>query len=245
MASPRTLFGDRRRTLTCFFLAVLLLAGCARLKQCAYQGVNRDQWQQPQKVVAALQIQPGALVADLGAGGGYFTLKLTDAVESDGIIFAVDFDPGMVDLVASETKQMAAANVKAILGSPADLRLRKTGVDLIFTSNTYHHIQNRVAYFAKLLNYLRPGGRIAIIEFDRRSWIVGLLRHYTPSEFIKREYGASRIRAAPRIRFLDRQSFLIFAAKQPLSIPKKPGSPASNDSRRTRRSANSTSAELT
>ena len=62
-----------------------------------------------------------------------------------------------------------------------------SGVDLIFTSNTYHHIDNRVSYLTNLRKYLRPNGRIAIIEFDRRGWLDGLWQHYTPSEFIKRE----------------------------------------------------------
>jgi SAM-dependent methyltransferase len=90
--------------------------------------------------------------------------------------------------------------------------LPNTGVDLIFTSNTYHHIENRVAYFAGLRKYLRPGGRVAIIEYDRRSWIVGLLRHYTPSEFIKREMEQAGYTLSQEFDFLDRQSFLIFAA---------------------------------
>jgi arsenite methyltransferase len=213
MASVRTRFGDRRLILKHFFFAALLLAGCARLKQCAYQGVNRDQWQQPQKVIAALQIKPGAIVADLGAGGGYFTFKLADAVGREGKIYAVDVDSGMIDLVANEAKQKAAANIEMILARPDDPRLPKTGVDLIFTSNTYHHIENRVVYFAKFKNYLRPGGRVAIIEYDRRSWFVGLLRHYTPSEFIKREMEQAGYTFSEEFDFLDRQSFLIFAAK--------------------------------
>lgn len=213
IASVRTRIRNRRWAFTVFFAAGLLLAGCAQLKQCAYEGVNRDEWQQPRKVISTLQIQPDAIVADLGAGGGYFTFKLADAVGPNGRVYAVDVDRDMVDLVAGEAKQRAAANVEAILGSPDDPRLPKTGVDLIFTSNTYHHIDNRIAYFAKLRDYLRPGGRVAIIEFDRRSWIIGLLRHYTPSEFIKREMDQAGYALRQELDFLDRQSFLIFAAK--------------------------------
>ncbi|MGE5218612.1 MAG: class I SAM-dependent methyltransferase [Chloroflexota bacterium] len=213
VALPRIWLGDRRRFLKLFFFAGLLLAGCARLKQCAYQGVSRDEWQQPQKVITSMQIRPGAIVADLGAGGGYFTFKLASAAGPDGKVYAVDIDSGMVDLIANEARQRAAANVEAILGRPDDPCLPNTGVDLIFTSNTYHHIENRVAYFAGLRKYLRPGGRVAIIEYDRRSWIVGLLRHYTPSEFIKREMEQAGYTLSQEFDFLDRQSFLIFAAR--------------------------------
>ena len=82
------------------FLAGLLFAGCAGLKQCAYRGNNRDQWQQPEKVIAALQIRPGDQIADLGAGGGYFTFKLANAVGPTGKVYAVDIDREMTELIA-------------------------------------------------------------------------------------------------------------------------------------------------
>src|SRR6266576_1139861 len=85
--------------------------------------------------------------------------------------------------------------------------LPKTGVDLVFTSNTYHHIDNRVSYFAKLRKYLRPVGRVAVIDFDRRAWIEGLLRHYTPSEFIKREMEQAGYALQQDFDSLDHQSF--------------------------------------
>ena len=91
--------------------------------------------------------------------------------------------------------------------------LPATGVDLVFTSNTYHHIDNRVAYLANLRKYLRPGGKVAVIDFDRRAWIEGLLRHYTPSEFIKREMEQAGYVLIADYDFLDRQSFLVFAIK--------------------------------
>ncbi|HYT53837.1 MAG TPA: methyltransferase domain-containing protein [Verrucomicrobiae bacterium] len=196
-----------------FVVAVALLAGCTQLKQCAYEGVNRDDWQQPQRVIAALNVRPGDQVADLGSGGGYFTFRLAEAVGPAGKVYAVDIDRDMVDLVAKRAKQETAANVAPILAKPDDPLLPKAGVDLIFTSNTYHHIDNRIAYFSNLRKYLRPGGRIAIIDFDRRSWLMGLFRHYTPSEFIKPEMEQAGYSLQEELSFLDRQSFLIFTAK--------------------------------
>lgn len=193
--------------------AALLIAGCARLKQCAYEGVNRDDWQQPQKVIAALQIRPGDRVADLGSGGGYFTFKLADAVGAEGKVYAVDIDRDLVDLVAKRAREESRSNVETILAKPNDPLLPKTGVDLILTSNTYHHIENRVSYFANLRKYLHPGARVAIIDFDRRAWLEGLMRHYTPSEFIKREMEQAGYKLEREFDFLDRQSFLIFRVK--------------------------------
>jgi arsenite methyltransferase len=196
-----------------FLVAAVLLAGCAQLKQCAYEGVNRDDWQQPQRVIAALNIRPGDRVADLGSGGGYFTFRLAEAVGPAGQVYAVDIDRDMVDLIAKRVKQETLSNIEPVLAKPDDPLLPKAGVNLIFTSNTYHHIDKRIAYFANLRKYLRPGGRVAIIDFDRRSWFEGLFRHYTPTEFIKPEMEQAGYSLQEDLDFLDRQSFLIFTAK--------------------------------
>jgi len=165
------------------------------------------------KVLAALQIHPGDRVADLGAGGGYFTFKFAEAVDTAGKVYAVDIDKDMVDFIAKRAKDETRSNIETILAKPDDPLLPKTGVDLVFTSNTYHHIDNRVSYFAKLRKYLRPGGRVAVIDFDRRAWIEGLLRHYTPSEFIKREMDQAGYALQQDFDSLDRQSFLIFTVR--------------------------------
>ena len=194
-------------------IAALLIAGCARLKQFAYEGFNRDSWQQPDKVIAALNLHPGEIIADLGSGGGYFTFKLAKAVAPSGKVYAVDVDKDMIELISKRLKEESGNNVETILATPTDPRLPQTGVDLIFTVNTYHHIADRSAYFANARKYLRPGGRIAIIDLDRRAWLEGLLGHYTPSETIKREMEQAGYTLQQQLDFLDRQSFLVFSLK--------------------------------
>ena len=202
-----------KRVFPSILLACCLLVGCGKLKQWVYEGVNRDQWQQPEKVIAALKLSPGDQVADLGAGGGYFTFRLAQAVGPTGKVYAVDVDREMTDLIARQAQKDSVTNIETILANADDPMLPKTGVDLIFTSNTYHHIGDRVVYFANLRKYFRPGGKIAVIDFDRRAWFEGLLRHYTPSEFIKREMDQAGYTLQQEFDFLDRQSFLIFAVK--------------------------------
>jgi ubiquinone/menaquinone biosynthesis C-methylase UbiE len=205
---------EHRHFLRLALAVCLLMAGCAQLKQCAYAGINRDEWQQPQKVIAELNIEPGAVVADVGSGGGYFTFRLSDAVGPSGKVYAVDVDRDMVDLIAKRATEEGRLNIEVILAKPDDPSLPKAGIDLVFTSNTYHHIENRVAYFVNLRQHLRPDGRIAIIDFDRRAWLGGLLRHYTPSEFIKREMEQAGYTLQQEFDFLNRQSFLIFVPKR-------------------------------
>jgi arsenite methyltransferase len=200
-------------------LILFLIAGCARLKQCAYEGLTRDQWQQRDRVIESLQVRPGDRIADVGSGGGYFTFSLAKAVGPDGKVYAVDVDDEMNNLIAQRAKKEGGGNIEVILAKPDDPLLPPSGVDLIFTSNTYHHIDNRVNYLTNLRRYLRPNGRIAIVEFDRRGWLDGLWQHYTPSEFIKREMEQAGYRLQSEFNFLDRQSFLIFVPKQPAQAP--------------------------
>jgi len=211
---------DKRRITACL-LACCLFLGCGKLKQWAYEGINRDQWQQPEKVVAALQLRPDDQVADLGAGGGYFTFILARAVGPTGKVYAVDIDPDMTELIARRAKNQSVDNVVTLVARADDPMLPKSGVDLVFTSNTYHHIENRIAYFSKLREYLKPGGKVAIIDFDSRAWFESLFSHHTPSEAIKREMEQAGYVLRQEHNFLERQSFLIFAAK-PESRPQNP-----------------------
>jgi arsenite methyltransferase len=204
----------RLRRLELLALVLLILASCATIKQCAYEGFRRDHWQQPERVIQSLEIKPGDRVADLGSGGGYFTFRLAKAVGSTGKVYAVDIDRDMTDLVTKQAKEENVGNVEVILAQPDDPLLPEAGVDLIFTANTYHHFGNRLDYFAKLRKVLRPNGRIAIIDFDRRAWLEGLWHHYTPSEFIKREMEAAGFSLQREFDFLDRQSFLVFTPKK-------------------------------
>ena len=197
-----------------FLIGALLIVSCARLKQCAYEGFSRDNWQQPEKVIATLHLQPGNVVADLGSGGGYFTFRLAKAVAPTGKVYAVDTDQDMVALVAERAKKEAPSLIEPILAKPDDPVLPATGVDLVFTSNTYHHINNHLTYFSNLRKYLRPGGKVVIIELDGRAWPEGLLGHNTPRESIKREMDQAGYLLDQDLDFLDRQSFLIFTVKR-------------------------------
>ena len=194
--------------------APLLLSGCTSFKRFMYEGFGRDTWQQPERVVRELSIRPGDRVADLGAGGGYFTFRLADAVGPTGKVYAVDVDEGMVGYLAAEVKERGAANVETILAAYEDPRLPSDGVDLIFTCDTYHHIQDRSAYFARAARYLRPGGRVAILDYSgTKGWFVSWFGHFTKPEVIRDEMEGAGYELAAEHDFIDRQSFQIFVRK--------------------------------
>jgi ubiquinone/menaquinone biosynthesis C-methylase UbiE len=201
---------DQRVRLS-FVLVFLLLAGCTKLKQCAYEGIGRDEWQKPDEVISSLAIKSGDHVADLGSGGGYFTFRLAKAAGPSGKVYAVDVDKGLNDALAKRAKQEGVANVEVILANVDDPLLPKSGVDLIFTSNTYHHLQERARYFASAKKYLHPNGRVSIIEFNGKGWIEGMPGHHTAKEMILSEMKAAGYTLQQDFDFLPRQHFLIFS----------------------------------
>ena len=190
---------------------VALCAGCTHFKRFAYEGFRRDTWQHPDRVIESLAIHPGDHVADLGSGGGYFTFRLARAVGSSGKVFAVDVDRGMTDYVATRARGEGVANVEVILAKYDDPLLPESGVDLLFTCNTYHHLENRAAYFRNLRKYLRPGARVAIIDHAGKGWFDKWFGHFTPSETIRSDMEAAGYRLEHAYDFLPRQHFLVFA----------------------------------
>jgi len=186
-------------------------AGCTQLKRFAYEGWGRDKWQKPDEVIRSLQLQPGNRVADLGSGGGYFTFRLAKAVGPSGHVYAVDVDEGLNAYIAGRARDEGFNNVDVILAKYDDPLLPAAGVDLVFTSDTYHHLENRVAYFRNARKYLRPGGRVAIIEFAGKGWFDSWFGHWTPSETIRTEMEAAGYRLQQEFTFLPRQFFLVFA----------------------------------
>lgn len=128
---------------------------------------ERDAWQKPADLVGALQIAPGATVADIGAGTGYFNPHLAKAVGPDGTVLAVDIEQSLVDHMAERAKKESTPQVKPQLGAMDDPKLPTDAVDLVLLVDTYHHIGDRIAYFGKVKEAMKDGGRLAIVDFKK------------------------------------------------------------------------------
>jgi cyclopropane fatty-acyl-phospholipid synthase-like methyltransferase len=128
---------------------------------------KRDEWQKPNEVVKALGLKPNAIVADIGAGTGYFSMRLARLLPK-GKIYAVDLEPEMVRHLASRAKRDELPNVFAVQAAMDDARLPEK-VDLVLLVDTYHHIEDRTRYFGRLKGSLAPGGRVAIVDFTMDS----------------------------------------------------------------------------
>ena len=197
-----------------WILSALLTTGCGSIRRFMYEGFDRDEWQQPDRVIESLRLETGSKVADVGAGGGYFTFRLADAVGKDGRVYAVDVDQDMTTYLSERAAEEGVSNVEVVLAPFDDPEIPAT-VDLIFTCNTYHHIESRTAYFERSRRYLGPGGRVAIVELTDKGWFQKLFAHNTSKEVIRSEMEAAGYVLANDHDLLERQSFLIFEVADP------------------------------
>ena len=128
---------------------------------------KRDAWQMPHEVIRALALGPDAVIADIGSGTGYFSVRFAHMVPQ-GRVYGVDTEPGMVKYLAERAKREGLGNLGAVAATPGDPRLPEK-VDLAIMVDVFHHVEERVRYFGKLRDSLKPGGRVAIIDFRMES----------------------------------------------------------------------------
>ena len=176
----------------------------------AFDNPARDEWQMPRRVIAALDIVEGETVADIGAGTGYFTVRLAQSTPARAV-FAVDIESAMVDYVRERAAGAGLDQVVGVVAEPDSPNLPEP-VDVVLIVNTFHHIPDRVAYFSALRDSVAPGGRLAII--DPRKGVPGAGPpdefRFTPEE-IDAELGQAGFELLSRHDFLSRQTFQIYS----------------------------------
>jgi cyclopropane fatty-acyl-phospholipid synthase-like methyltransferase len=172
----------------------------------------RDAWQKPDEVVAALKLAPDDVVADLGAGTGYFAVRLAKHLPR-GRVFGIDVEPTLVRHLEERARQEGLSNLRGVV-CPADDAALPEPVDLVLVVDTYHHLQDRPRYFRKVRASLRPGGRVVVIDFTRESPHGPPPSERLTAEDVSRElweagFGAPQAAAVS----LPHQYFLSFAAR--------------------------------
>jgi len=171
----------------------------------------RDEWQMPDRVIETLAITPGQVVADVGAGTGYFTVRLAKLPASPRV-FAVDIEPAMVEHVRQRAMHEGLENVVPVLAG-ADRTNLPEPVDLVLVVDVFHHVPNRVAYFTRVKQELKPGGRVAIVDF-RKGAPSGPPEQFrfTPEQ-IAGEMRQAGFELQTSHEFLPRQHFLVFGVR--------------------------------
>ena len=174
---------------------------------------KRDAWQKPHEVIEALALAPDAVVADIGAGTGYFAVRLANMLPK-GRVYAVDVEPDMVKYLGERAKRERRANLVPVQGEAGDPRLPQK-VDVALLVDVYHHIDDRRAYFGKLRGMLKPGGRVAIVDFKLDSpqgppRAARIAPEAVVAEMKEAGYALARTHA-----FLSYQYYLVFTSRAP------------------------------
>jgi FkbM family methyltransferase len=172
---------------------------------------KRDTWQKPADVVGALRLKPGMTVADLGAGTGYFLRYLSAAVGENGTVFAVEVEPKLLEHLRQRVEEENIGNVVPVLASAHDPRLPYRQLDVVLIVDTYHHFDDRLVYLRRLSQVLKPGGRVAVIDWFKRDLPEGPpLEHKLSREHVVDEMRLAGYDLIEEPTLLPYQYFLIF-----------------------------------
>ena len=176
---------------------------------------ERDAWQQPDRVVKALGLKKGSTVAEIGAGPGYFTLRLARVVGKSGSVLAVEVEPKLIVVLRDRLREQRVSQVVPVLGFPDDPLLPLASCDAIVAVNVFHHVADLPGYLKRLARSLKPGGFIADIDFQKVERPVGppvdhvLARDETVA--LARRAG---LRLSGEHDFLPYQYFLLLAPRR-------------------------------
>ena len=175
---------------------------------------KRDAYQKPQEVLAALNLSPGEVIADIGAGSGYFTFSLARHVSERGTIYAVDVSPDMILHINRRIRDLKVSNVVSILADPDDPLLPAASVNRFFFCDSWHHIENQTKYLSSMKRLLKPRGEIVVIDFHKKELPVGPpLEMRIAREDLITQMEENGFRLAKEHTFLPYQYFLVFTAK--------------------------------
>lgn len=171
---------------------------------------DRAEWQKPDEVIGALKLGPAQTLCDIGSGPGYFALRAARHLQTSGWVYAEDVEPSMIDALRDRVSQARLFNVTPILGLPDDPLLPRGACDVILVVNTYHLFPNGPAFLRRLIKSLKPGGRLANIDFHKRETPQGpaVGRRVARQAFLADAQRAS-LRLVGEEKFLPYQYFLV------------------------------------
>lgn len=207
----------RARVLTFLVLIGLTVSAVAQQRdpkqyQQTLENPDRVAALQVDKVIATLGVTAGMRVADLGAGSGLFTIPLARVAGAAGKVYGIDIDAGLLAIVADKAKAANLANVQTVVAGATQPNLPEP-VDLIFICDTMHHLPNQAEYVKQLRALLRPGGRVAIIDFAPGKWPAGHESFtITPAQVDDWMAAAGFVRAASH-DFLATNFFQVYRAR--------------------------------
>lgn len=177
------------------------------------EGPDRAAWQRPDQIMDALLIAEGSAVADIGAGGGWFTIRLAGRVGPNGIVYAEDIQPRTIEALKRRVTRAQLTNVRPILGTALDPRL-PGAVDAVLIVDAYHEMEQPRAMLRKLAAALKPSGRLGIVESKKDGWGPGPpMEERVDPERVITDAQAAGLRVVSRPGFLRYQYMLVFSRR--------------------------------
>lgn len=171
---------------------------------------NREQEEAPSKAIAAIELAPNAVLADIGAGSGYYSFRLSEKVPQ-GKIVAVDIQPEMLDFLRKRSAELGITNVEPHLGTIEDVKLPAASLDAALMVDAYHEFSHPREMLASLRHALKPGGRIFLLEFRGEDPLVPIKPLHKMTEAQARlELESAGFRFVSNLRPLPWQHFMIF-----------------------------------
>jgi precorrin-6B methylase 2 len=172
---------------------------------------ERDREERTDLLLAALQLQPGMVVADIGAGTGYLSRRMAPAVMPGGKVWAVDVQPEMVSLLQAGVKRSGLTQIEARLSAVDDVKLPASSVDLAVMVDVYHELAYPYEVMASLLKALKPGGRVVFVEYKAEDPLVPIKQLHKMSEAqIKREAAVFALDWERTVKSLPWQHVVVF-----------------------------------
>jgi ubiquinone/menaquinone biosynthesis C-methylase UbiE len=178
----------------------------------AQEAPDRAAWQKPDQVLDALALRPGQVVCDIGAGPGYFALRAAKRVGDKGRVFAVDVEPKILDALRARIEKAGVRNVTPVLALAADPLLPPRSCDLVLIVDAYHHFPDRPNYLARLAALLRPGGRLANVDWRKEKGGFGPPpEHRIARDDFLADAAKAGLHLVAEPKFLPYQYFLVLA----------------------------------
>ncbi len=164
-------------------------------------------------IIKSLDIQKGDIIADIGAGGGYFTFEFSKKAGEKGKVFAIDTNQKSLDYIDGKLKKEGLINIETVLANEKGLSLPEK-VDLFFLRNVFHHLPQQDEYFKNIKQFIKKEGKIAIIDYKNKGFsFTGILGHYTPKEVLIADLEKAGFYVFEKFDFLPEQLFIVFKMK--------------------------------
>ena len=172
-----------------------------------------DPKNRPDHIIKTVSLRQGQSIADIGAGGGYFSLRFAEIVGENGCVYAVDTNQKFIEFIHKRAREQKLNNIYPILAREDELDLPEKSLDVIFMRNVTHHLSNRTQYFVKLKQFLKPDGKIIIIEYkpSKSFSFPGVFGHHVAKDTIMQEMKDAGYVLEQDFGFLPHQHFTIYS----------------------------------